>query len=465
CGSRNSPSKACLLSAEDLPVWAFHGDADNTVPLSRTVNMVAAINKCLPLPNPLAKITIYPGVGHDAWDNAYRNDHTLHNPNVYEWMLSYTNTINGTNKIPVANAGLDIVKALPVNSVTLTSSSTDSDGKITSVNWKQLSGPSQTVFASTATTSSSLQVSGLVEGVYVFQLDVTDNLGDSDCDYVKITIAAPPTNTNMPPVTSAGPDRIIKLPSASNTLFGSAYDPDGKIISYKWVKVSGASCTLSSSSISRPKISGLTSGTYVFRLTSYDNNGVSSSDDITITADFPPVANAGSDVSLQLSSNPLKLKGSATDSDGSIASYVWAKYSGPTAVLTDKNTPTVSVSKLEAGTYVFRLTVKDDDGVSTSDYTTVIVLPLISGRDSTTAEVSNEVKVSDESKFILTDRDNPELVNSKIIVYNDLGQKIHEGPWSPDLYPEIFNRRGLYIFHLITFKGRKTGKIYVTDGE
>ncbi|HTJ52825.1 MAG TPA: PHB depolymerase family esterase, partial [Cyclobacteriaceae bacterium] len=46
CGSRNSPSKACLLSAEDLPVWAFHGDADNTVPLSRTVNMVAAINKC-----------------------------------------------------------------------------------------------------------------------------------------------------------------------------------------------------------------------------------------------------------------------------------------------------------------------------------------------------------------------------------------------------------------------------------
>jgi hypothetical protein len=328
-----------------------------------------------------------------------------------------------------------------------------------------LSGPSQTVFASTAATSSTLQVSGLVQGVYVFQLDVTDNLGDSDCDYVKITIAAPPTNTNMPPVTSAGPDRIIKLPSVSNTLFGSAYDPDGKIISYKWVKVSGAACTLSSNSISRPKISGLTSGTYVFRLTSYDNNGVSSSDDVTIIADFPPVANAGADITFQLSASPLKLKGSATDSDGSITSYVWAKYSGPTAVLTDKDTPIVTVSKLETGTYVFRLTVKDDAGVSTSDYSTVIVLPLINGRDSTTAEVSNEVNVSNESKFILTDRDNPELVNSKIIVYNDLGQKLHERAWTPDLYPEIFNRRGLYIFHLITSKGRITGKIYVTENE
>jgi hypothetical protein len=265
----------------------------------------------------------------------------------------------------------------------------------------------------------------------------------------------------MPPVTSAGPDRIIKLPSASNTLFGSAYDPDGKIISYKWVKVSGGSCTLSSNSISRPKISNLTSGTYVFRLTSYDNNGVSSSDDVTITADFPPVANAGPDfnIALQLLSNTLKLQGSATDSDGKIISYVWAKYSGPTAVLTDKNTQTVTVSKLEAGTYVFRLTVKDDAGVSTSDYTTVIVLPLINGRDSTTADVSNE------SKFILTDRDNPELVNSKIIVYNDMGQKIHESAWTPDLYSQIFNRRGLYIFHLITSKGRTTGKIYVTENE
>ncbi|MEI8048625.1 MAG: prolyl oligopeptidase family serine peptidase [Bacteroidota bacterium] len=63
---------------KNVPVWAFHGEADPVVPLKRSVEMVEAMNAN----GGSAKITIYPGVGHDSWINAY-NDQEL-----YKWLLS-----------------------------------------------------------------------------------------------------------------------------------------------------------------------------------------------------------------------------------------------------------------------------------------------------------------------------------------------------------------------------------------
>ena len=59
------------------PVWAFHGDADPVVPVKRTIEMVEAVNAR----GGSARMTIYPGVGHDSWVNAY-NDQEL-----YKWLL------------------------------------------------------------------------------------------------------------------------------------------------------------------------------------------------------------------------------------------------------------------------------------------------------------------------------------------------------------------------------------------
>lgn len=186
CGGYNSPSKACNLAGENLPVWAFHGDKDTIVPMSKTIYMVNAINVCLPTPNPLAKVTIYPGVGHNAWDYAYRTDHTLHNPNVYEWMMSKTNTVNSGNKIPIAKANSDQTKYLSSASGTsIYGSGYDGDGSIASHAWTKISGPSATL---SNTTSPTLKVSGLKEGKYIFRLKVTDNYGNCDSDYVKVAV-------------------------------------------------------------------------------------------------------------------------------------------------------------------------------------------------------------------------------------------------------------------------------------
>jgi len=64
---------------KNTPVWAFHGDADQSVPVKRTIEMVEAVNAN----GGSARMTIYPGVVHDSWVNAY-ND-----PELYKWLLEH----------------------------------------------------------------------------------------------------------------------------------------------------------------------------------------------------------------------------------------------------------------------------------------------------------------------------------------------------------------------------------------
>ena len=77
CG-RGNPETGVKL--KDMPIWAFHGDADYTVPVKGSQEMVEAVNNA----GGNAKLTIYPGVGHESWIQTYEN------PEVYEWMLSHT---------------------------------------------------------------------------------------------------------------------------------------------------------------------------------------------------------------------------------------------------------------------------------------------------------------------------------------------------------------------------------------
>ena len=66
---------------KDKPVWAFHGDVDDAVPPSCSLEMVRSINQN----GGHALLTLYPGVGHNAWDGAYAGSELMN------WMLSYTN--------------------------------------------------------------------------------------------------------------------------------------------------------------------------------------------------------------------------------------------------------------------------------------------------------------------------------------------------------------------------------------
>jgi len=62
----------------NVPVWAFHGADDQVVPVFATTSMTTALQQA----GGNAKITIYPGVGHDSWRQAYADE------NLYQWLLS-----------------------------------------------------------------------------------------------------------------------------------------------------------------------------------------------------------------------------------------------------------------------------------------------------------------------------------------------------------------------------------------
>lgn len=87
-----------------------------------------------------------------------------------------------------------------------------------------------------------------------------------------------------------------------------------------------------------------------------------------------PIADAGEDKKLYLPENSVIINGSGIDYDGNIVSYAWTKISGPPATLSSENTASLTVSDLSAeGTYEFRLTVTDNDGLSDHDDVAVIL--------------------------------------------------------------------------------------------
>jgi hypothetical protein len=92
------------------------------------------------------------------------------------------------------------------------------------------------------------------------------------------------------------------------------------------------------------------------------------------SSNIAPVANAGADNTITLPNN-VTLVGSATDSDGTVATYAWSKLSGPGSfTITTPNAATTTVTGLAVGTYVFRLTATDDDGATSIDDVQVTVL-------------------------------------------------------------------------------------------
>src|SRR5690606_32484051 len=138
---------------------------------------------------------------------------------------------------PVADAGNAQTITLPTSTISLDGSGTGAAAaSISSNEWATVSAPSGETI--TTATSGVTAVTGLAEGVYVFELTVTDNNGATSTSSVTITVKAAP----LPPAADAGTDRTISLPQDTVILDGSGSSaPAGSISSYEWTKVSGPS--------------------------------------------------------------------------------------------------------------------------------------------------------------------------------------------------------------------------------
>jgi RHS repeat-associated protein len=330
----------------------------------------------------------------------------------------------GVNAAPVANAGTDQVIGLPNNSISITGSGTDSDGTIVSYLWTQISGPSTA--ALTGTTTNSLTASSLLAGSYVFRLSVTDNLGSEGSDDVMVTVNNPGTVTKLSltpsmvsavspvdegnpallvdeqvlagdpasgnggqPITSWGTNLAPKIMTAQLDL-GAAYT-----IKQVWLFDTSGEATLPDgykviANTAAGDVTLVNSGMYGWMewqsfnvdvttqtLTIITPSGYLGMNELVLYGYYGsalPIADAGPDKFVGLASNSTSLTGIGTDSDGTITSYLWTQVSGPnTAVLSESTMASASISSLVVGTYVFRLTVTDNDGATGIDEVTIMV--------------------------------------------------------------------------------------------
>lgn len=303
-------------------------------------------------------------------------------------------TVQPGNSAPVANAGANQTITLPTSSVNLSGSASTDDVGIVTYAWTKVGGPATFTITSPSTVNTS--VTGLVAGVYIFRLTVTDAGSLTNTDDVQITVNAAPNGT---PVANAGANQNITLPTSSVTVSSAGSTDDVGIVSRQWTKVSGpASFTIVTPTAISTNITGLVAGVYSFRITVTDGGGLTAFDDVAIVvnpaANAAPVSNAGGNQIITLPTSTTTLSGSASTDDVAIVTYAWSKISGPTGgFITSSNTVTTGITGLNtAGIYTYRLRVIDAGNLVDDDDVQITVNP--AANSAPTAVAGNNITIT-----------------------------------------------------------------------
>ena len=257
------------------------------------------------------------------------------------------------NLPPSAEAGADQFVDAGVSVMFDGASSVDPDGSIVNYEWD---------FGDGAPTGSGLTVSHTYAstGVYTVTLTVTDNRGDTDQDTASVVVGNG-GGMNVAPMADVGgpyggaPGATIDFDASGSV------DSDGTIASWAWDFGDGATATGETA-----QHSYTTAGSYLVQVTVTDDDGATDDDStvLTITQDgsIAPTANAGGTYNAEPGVEVSFDASASADADGSIVSWAWDFGDGATAT-----GETATHTYDSAGTYLVRLVVTDDEGLTDDD--------------------------------------------------------------------------------------------------
>ncbi|XP_030751271.1 dyslexia-associated protein KIAA0319 homolog [Sitophilus oryzae] len=318
------------------------------------------------------------------------NDLTI--PGNYTFKLTVTDTdkasstgvanitvLAGTDYPPEANAGEDKIIYLPHNNITLNGSLSIDDHAIKTWEWTKSADDAQKTVDMQNTRTPYLQLSNLQEGMYTFTLKVTDSANQSSTAEVHVFVKPP---TNKPPIAEAGENVTISLPQTWAVVDASNSTDDNKIIKFNWEQVEGPSTvTFVNANMSKTNVTGLTKGTYTLKISVTDDNNNVANDIVYVIVNQnqneKPTADAGPDITVELPLNGLTINGSNSKDDWEIVKWQWTRDDKSLAVGKivehSDESPILVVTDVSVGTYIFNLTVYDQQGLSDMDTVTVIV--------------------------------------------------------------------------------------------
>lgn len=187
---------------------------------------------------------------------------------------SDTVTVTVQDDPPTADAGVDQSVRSGAIVILDGSGSGDAGGTITYA-WTQTAGDSVTLSDATAAQPSFTAPPG--DGVYTFELTVTDQSSQTASDAVTVTVR------DDPPIADAGPDRSVNG-GATVILDGSGSGDAEGTITWAWMQTAGQSVTLSDAAAAQPSFTAPDADvTLTFDLTVTDEGGETDTDSVTVT--------------------------------------------------------------------------------------------------------------------------------------------------------------------------------------
>lgn len=245
---------------------------------------------------------------------------------------------------------------------------------------------------SSAGNSGALKFSDGTNSSIVARLSQSDGIGDNGANY---SGSLAPAEVLRYTSHAGGPSRTLTISGLNPALsydfqfFGSRLRTDDQRTTYT-IGTTSVTIATDNNRTNAASFFGIkpnASGGVVVTLTRPSNRIFTYLNGFSIqvngqSANQPPVVNAGANRTVTLPLATISLVGTATDADGSITRTVWTQVSGNPLLITDSLSLNTTISNLQAGTFVFRLSATDNKGAIASANVTITILaappPLVS---------------------------------------------------------------------------------------